>query len=48
MPVEIKPWIRAWGPDCVVLSPQGPRAEIAEEMKRAAEGYGGAGLFLIN
>lgn len=38
-PVEIKPWIRAWGPDCRVVLPEGLRREIADEMRRAAEGY---------
>jgi len=39
-PLEMKPWIRGWGPDCEVLAPAGLRAEVAEEMKRAAEVYG--------
>ncbi len=38
-PVEAKWWIRAWGPDCVVVSPEGLRADIAEEIQRAAENY---------
>jgi len=38
-PLEMKPWIRGWGPDCLVLAPEWLRAEVAEEMKRAAEGY---------
>jgi proteasome accessory factor B len=38
--LEMKPWIRQWGADCEVLSPAELRAEIAEEMRRAAEIYG--------
>lgn len=38
--LEMKPWIRQWGADCEVLSPPELRAEIAEEMRRAAEMYG--------
>jgi proteasome accessory factor B len=38
--LEMKPWIRGWGPDCEVLAPEELRREIAEEMKRAAEVYG--------
>jgi predicted DNA-binding transcriptional regulator YafY len=38
-PLEMKPWIRGWGPDCEVLAPAGLRAEVAEEMRRAAEVY---------
>lgn len=41
-PLEMKPWIRGWGPDCQVLAPPKLRAEIAEEMRRAAEVYGSA------
>ena len=37
--LEMKPWIRQWGPDCEVLSPPELRAEIAEELHRAAEVY---------
>ena len=37
--LEMKPWIRQWGADCEVLSPPELRAEIAEEMRRAAEMY---------
>ena len=39
-PLEMKPWIRGWGPDCEVLAPAGLRQEVAEEMRRAAEVYG--------
>jgi len=35
----MKPWIRQWGPDCVVVSPPELREAIAEEMRRAGEGY---------
>ncbi len=41
-PREMKPWIRGWGPDCEVLSPEWLRQEIAEEMRQAAEVYKGA------
>ena len=39
-PLEMKPWIRGWGADCEVLSPEWLRREISEEMRRAAEVYG--------
>ena len=39
-PDEMRPWIRGWGADCVVLAPAWLREEIAAEMRRAAEGYG--------
>ena len=39
-PLEMKPFIRGWGPSCLVLSPQWLRQEIAEEMRQAAEMYG--------
>lgn len=39
--VEMKPWIRGWGPECEVLAPEELRREVAEEMRRAAEVYGG-------
>lgn len=38
--LEMKPWIRQWGYQCEVLSPPELRAEIAEEMRRAAGIYG--------
>jgi predicted DNA-binding transcriptional regulator YafY len=38
--LEMKPWIRQWGCECEVLSPLELRAEIAEEMRRAAALYG--------
>jgi len=38
-PVEMKPWIRGWGPDCEVLEPAWLREEVAEELRRAAERY---------
>lgn len=38
-PLEAKPWLRSWGPDCVVLSPGDLREEIAAELRAAAEGY---------
>lgn len=37
--LEMKPWIRQWGPDCEVLQPLNLRAEIADEMRRAGEIY---------
>lgn len=41
-PMEMKPFIRGWGPDCEVLEPEWLRGEIAEEMARAANAYGGS------
>ncbi len=38
-PLEMKPWIRGWGPDCEVLVPKGLRREIAAEMREAAAVY---------
>ena len=40
-PIEMKPWIRGWGPECEVLAPEGLRKEIAEEARRMAEVYRG-------
>jgi predicted DNA-binding transcriptional regulator YafY len=37
--LEMKPWIRQWGADCIVLAPQDLRREIAEEMRAAARLY---------
>ena len=37
--LEIKSWIRAWGPECEVLAPEELRREIGEEMKAARELY---------
>ncbi len=37
--LEIKSWIRAWGPECEVLAPEEFRREIAEEMETAAGLY---------
>jgi len=37
--LEMKLWIRGWGPDCEVLAPEWLREEIAEEMRRAAGVY---------
>lgn len=36
---EMKPWIRQWGPDVIVLGPSELRREIADEMRRAGEAY---------
>jgi predicted DNA-binding transcriptional regulator YafY len=41
-PVEMKPFIRGWGPNCEVLAPDWLRAEIAAEMRQAAAVYGPA------
>jgi len=38
-PLEMKPFIRGWGPACEVLGPESLRHEIAGEMRRAAEVY---------
>lgn len=38
-PVEMKPWIRGWGPACEVLAPGWLRTEVAAEMSAAAERY---------
>ena len=37
--LEIKPWIRGWGPECEVLAPDELRREIAAEMKAAGALY---------
>lgn len=37
--LEMKPWIRGWGAECEVLAPAELRAEIAGELRRAAEVY---------
>ena len=37
--LEMKPWIRGWGPDCEVLAPEELRKEIGEELKAAAGRY---------
>ncbi len=38
--LEMKPWIRQWGKDVIVLAPEELRREIAEEMQEAARNYG--------
>lgn len=38
--LEMKPWIRSWGPECEVLAPEELRQEIAEDMIEAGEMYG--------
>ncbi|HLB45688.1 MAG TPA: transcriptional regulator [Anaerolineales bacterium] len=38
--LEMKPWIRQWGKDVIVLAPEELRREIAEEMREAARLYG--------
>ena len=37
--LEIKSWIRAWGPECEVLAPEELRREIGEEMEAAVALY---------
>lgn len=37
--LEMKPFIRQWGADCIALSPADLRREIAEEMRQAAKNY---------
>ena len=39
--LEMKPWIRGWGPECEVIAPPELREEVAGEMRRAAGVYGG-------
>jgi len=38
-PMEMKPFIRSWGPECEVLAPEWLRQEIADEMGRVARLY---------
>jgi proteasome accessory factor B len=38
--IEMKPFIRQWGKDVMVLAPEALRREIAEEMRDAARLYG--------
>jgi len=40
---EIRPWVRSWGPDVEVLSPQELRQAIARDWRLAVERYGEAG-----
>ncbi len=37
--LEMKPWIRGWGPDCEVLAPEDLRRDIAADMIAAGEVY---------
>jgi len=39
--VEMKPWIRSWGPECEVISPEELRQEIASDMTEAGRRYKG-------
>ena len=39
--LEVTPWIRSWGPEVEVLAPAELREKIGEDMRRAAEVYGG-------
>ena len=41
MPLEMKPWIRGWGPDVEVLGPEGLREEVIEEAQRTLRQYQG-------
>ena len=41
--LEIKSWIRAWGPECEVLAPEELRREIGEEMEAAVALYSNPG-----
>jgi len=41
MPLEMKPWIRGWGPDVEVLEPEELRKEIAEEARATLSKYWG-------
>ena len=38
-PVEMQPWIRGWGAQVEVLSPDWLRQQIAEELRQAADQY---------
>ncbi|MBX7214774.1 MAG: WYL domain-containing protein [Thermoflexales bacterium] len=37
--LDMKWWLRQWGPDCVVLAPAELRREIADDMRQAAQLY---------
>jgi predicted DNA-binding transcriptional regulator YafY len=36
----MKPWIRQWGADVVVVKPDALREELIEEVQRMAANYG--------
>nr|BBH92009.1 DNA-binding transcriptional regulator [Thermogemmatispora argillosa] len=38
--VEIEPWVRGWGADCVVLEPEELRARVISHVQRACQQYG--------
>jgi len=38
-PMEMKPWIRGWGKDCVCLAPEWLRRELAEEAEAVVAVY---------
>jgi predicted DNA-binding transcriptional regulator YafY len=38
-PMEMKPFIRSWGPECEVLAPAWLRREVIEEMRRVTQLY---------
>jgi proteasome accessory factor B len=40
---EVRVWILGWGADAEVLEPRSLRDEVADELRRAAAGYGEAG-----
>lgn len=37
--LEIKSWVRGWGPDVIVIAPESLRAEVAADMRAAAAQY---------
>ncbi len=37
--VELLPWVLGWGSHCEVIAPESLRAEVAAELRRAAERY---------
>jgi len=39
-PLEMQPWIRSWGAQVEVISPEWLRERIADELRQAAEQYG--------
>ncbi len=39
-PREMRPWIRSWGADVQVLEPPELRAEMIDQVRRLAQGYG--------
>ena len=41
--LEMKPWIRGWGPECEVLAPMELRQEVAADMIAELQPDGGLG-----